>query len=193
MSTDGVSHDKLAMIAILRAQIPATKPKRLLQRWVVSTHAMKTLASRVLDGNTPVEVLRQRMNSNGALAGMMDTHDLISSLPPDQMANASKYRVRHSSYSMYEGKNYPNGHKVYELENAKGVSIRSVADTDKATFMKKARAYIDQDSDIPSAPKQTDLGIYADRITRDAFIGYKGASGITKIKGGFKDPRAARD
>lgn len=193
MSTDGVSHDKLAMIAILRAQIPATKPKRLLQRWVDSTHAMKTLASRVLDGNTPVEVLRQRMNSNGALAGMMDTHDLISSLPPDQMANASKYRVRHSSYSMYEGKNYPNGHKVYELENAKGVSIRSVADTDKATFMKKARAYIDQDSGIPSAPKQTDLGIYADRITRDAFIGYKGASGITKIKGGFKDPRAARD
>ncbi len=193
MSTDGVSHDKLAMIAILRAQIPATKPKRLLQRWVDSTHAMKTLASRVLDGNTPVEVLRQRMNSNGALAGMMDTHDLISSLPPDQMANASKYRVRHSSYSMYEGKNYPNGHKVYELENAKGVSIRSVADTDKATFMKKARAYIDQDSGIPSAPKQTDLGIYADRITRDAFIGYKGASGVTKIKGGFKDPRAARD
>lgn len=193
MSTDGVSHDKLAMIAILRAQIPATKPKRLLQRWVDSTHAMKTLASRVLDGNTPVEVLRQRMNSNGTLAGMMDTHDLISSLPPDQMANASKYRVRQSSYSMYEGKNYPNGHKVYELETAKGASVRGVVDTDKAAFMKKARAYIDQESGRPAAPKQTDLGIYADRITRDAFIGYKGASGVTKIKGGFKDPRAARD
>lgn len=193
MSTDGVSHDKLAMIAILRAQIPATKPKRLLQRWVDSTHAMKTLASRVLDGNTPVEVLRQRMNSNGALAGMMDTHDLISSLPPDQMANASKYRVRQSSYSMYEGKRYPNGHTVYELETAKGASVRGVVDTDKAAFMKKARAYIDQESGRPAAPKQTDLGIYADRITRDAFIGYKGASGVTKIKGGFKDPRAARD
>lgn len=193
MSTDGVSHDKLAMIAILRAQIPATKPKRLLQRWVDSTHAMKTLASRVLDGNTPVEVLRQRMNSNGALAGMMDTHDLISSLPPDQMANASKYRVRHSSYSMYEGKNYPNGFKIYELETAKGARVGGIADADKATFMDKARAYIDQESGRPAAPKQTDLGIYADRTTRDAFIGYKGASGITKIKGGFKDPRAARD
>lgn len=193
MSTDGVSHDKLALLAILRAQIPASKPKRFLQRWVDSAHAMKTLSAQVLDGQVSVEDLRQRMTSNGSLAGMKDTHDLIASLPPEQMASASKYRVSHSSYSVYDGKRYPNGHAVYELETAKGASVRGVADTDKAAFMEKARAYIDQESGRAPAPKQTDLGIYANRQTRDVFIGYKGASGVTSVKGGFKDPRDARD
>jgi len=117
---------------------------------------------------------------------MLDTHDLISSIPPEQMAAASKYRVRHSHYSMYEGKEYPApGKSVYELETAKGAAVGGVSDTDKANFMDKARAYIDQQSGGAPASKQTNFTIHVDRQTRDIFIGYKGASEVARIKEGF--------
>ncbi|CAI1616440.1 Antirestriction protein [Serratia quinivorans] len=194
MSADGVGSDKLALLSMLRAQIPPTKPKRLLQRWVESAQTMKGLSGDLLSGRVSVADVREQMRNSKNLRGMLDTHDLISSLPPEQMAAASKYRVRHSHYSMYEGKQYPDpGKSVYELETAKGSAVGGVADTDKANFMDKARAFIDQQSGGAPASKQTNFTIHADRLTRDIFIGYKGASGVARVKEGFKDPRAARD
>jgi len=194
MSDDGVGHDKLALISMLRARIPSTKPKRLLSRWVESAKVMKGLSADLLDGRVSVADVRQKILNSKNLRGMLDTHDLITSLPPEQMAAASKYRVRHSHYSMYEGKRYPEpGKSVYELERANGMVISGVADTDKGNFMDKARAFIDQQSGGAPASKQTNFTIHADRKTRDIFIGYKGASGVARIKEGFKDPRAARD
>ncbi|QPS88840.1 hypothetical protein I6G46_07725 [Serratia plymuthica] len=194
MSDDGVGHDKLALISMIRAQIPSTKPKRLLSRWVESAKVMKGLSADLLNGIISVADVREKILNNKNLRGMLDTHDLISSLPPEQMAAASKYRVRHSHYSMYEGKKYPEpGKSVYELERANGMAISGVADTDKGNFMDKARAFIDQQSGGAPASKQTNFTIQVDRQTRDIFIGYKGASGVARIKEGFKDPRAARD
>lgn len=194
MSADGVGSDKLALLSMLRAQIPPTKPKRLLQRWVESAQTMKGLSGDLLSGRVSVADVREQMRNSKNLRGMLDTHDLISSLPAEQMVAASKYRVRHSHYSMYEGKEYPDsGKSVYELETAKGSAVGGVADTDKANFMDKARAFIEQQSGGPLASKQTNFTIHADRLTRDIFIGYKGASGVARIKEGFKDPRAARD
>ncbi len=193
MSDDGVSSDKLALLSMLRAQIPPTKPKRLLQRWVESAQTMKGLSGDVLYGRVSVADVREKIFNSKNLRGMLDTHDLISSIPPEQMAAASKYRVRHSHYSMYEGKEYPApGKSVYELETAKGAAVGGVSDTDKANFMHKARAYIDQQSGGAPVSKQTNFTIHADRYTRDIFIGYKGASGVARIKEGFKDPRSAR-
>lgn len=194
MSDGGVGHDKLALISMLRAQIPSTKPKRLLSRWVESAKVMKGLSADLLNGRVSVADVREKILNSKNLRGMLDTHDLISSLPPEQMAAASKYRVRHSHYSMYEGKQYPEpGKSVYELERANGMAIGGVADTDKANFMDKARAFIDQQSGGAPVPKQTNFTIHVDRQTRDIFIGYKGASGVARIKEGFKNPRAARD
>jgi len=194
MSDDGVGHDKLALISMLRAQIPSTKPKRLLSRWVESAQMLKGLSADLLNGKVSVADVREKILNSKNLRGMLDTHDLISSLPPEQMAAASKYRVRHSHYSMYEGKKYPEpGKSVYELERANGMAISGVADTDKGNFMDKARAFIEQQSGGAPASKQTNFTIQVDRQTRDIFIGYKGASGVARIKEGFKDPRAARD
>ncbi|NWA70861.1 hypothetical protein HX775_02875 [Serratia proteamaculans] len=194
MSDGGVGHDKLALISMLRAQIPSTKPKRLLSRWVESAQTMKGLSADLLNGKVSVADVREKILNSKNLRGMLDTHDLISSLPPEQMAAASKYRVRHSHYSMYEGRQYPDpGKSVYELERANGMAISGVADTDKGNFMEKARAFIEQDSGATPTSKQTNFTIHVDRQTRDIFIGYKGASGVARIKEGFKDPRAARD
>lgn len=194
MSDGGVGHDKLALISMLRAQIPSTKPKRLLSRWVESAQTMKGISADLLNGKVSVADVREKILNSKNLRGMLDTHDLISSLPPEQMAAASKYRVRHSHYSMYEGKQYPDpGKSVYELETAKGAAVSGVADTDKGNFMEKARAFIEQDSGATPTSKQTNFTIHVDRQTRDIFIGYKGASGVARIKEGFKDPRAARD
>ncbi|OJT42888.1 LPD5 domain-containing protein, partial [Serratia plymuthica] len=194
MSDDGVGHDKLALISMLRAQIPSTKPKRLLSRWVESAKVMKGLSADLLNGRVSVADVREKILNNKNLRGMLDTHDLITSLPPEHMATASKYRVRLSQYTMYEGKQYPSpGKQIYELETAKGATVSGVSGTDKTDFMDKARAFIEQDSGAKPASKQTNFTIHVDRKTRDIFIGYKGASGVARIKEGFKDPRAARD
>ncbi|MBL3524113.1 hypothetical protein IM876_15650 [Serratia plymuthica] len=194
MSDDGVGHDKLALISMLRAQIPSTKPKRLLSRWVESAKVMKGLSADLLNGRVSVADVREKILNNNNLRGMLDTHDLITSLPPEHMATASKYRVRLSQYTMYEGKQYPSpGKQIYELETAKGAIVSGVSGTDKTDFMDKARAFIEQDSGAKPASKQTNFTIHVDRKTRDIFIGYKGASGVARIKEGFKDPRAARD
>ncbi len=194
MSAGGISHDKLAMISILRAQIPPTKPKRLLQRWVESAQVMKGLSADLLEGRVSVSDVREQMRASSNLRGMLETHDFISSLPPEQMATASKYRIRQSQYSMYAGKQYPApGKLIYELETAKGKTVSGVSDADKEKFMDKARAYVEQESGSSSVPKQTNFGIFLDRKKRDVFIGYKGASGIARVKEGFKDARKARD
>ena len=194
MSDGGVGHDKLALISMLRAQIPSTKPKRLLSRWVESAKVMKGLSADLLDGRVSVADVRQKILNGKNLRGMLDTHDLITSLPPEHMATASKYRVRQSQYTMYEGKQYPSpGKKIYELETVKGKTVSGVSGSDKTDFMDKARAFVEQDSGTKPASKQTNFTIHADRKTRDIFIGYKGASGVARIKEGFKDPRAARD
>ncbi|CAI2431698.1 LPD38 domain-containing protein [Serratia liquefaciens] len=194
MSAGGISHDKLAMISILRAQIPPTKPKRLLQRWVESAQVMKGLSADLLEGRVSVSDVREQMRASSNLRGMLETHDFISSLPPEQMATASKYRIRQSQYSMYAGKQYPApGKLIYELETAKGKTVSGVSDADKDKFMNKARAYVEQESGSSSVPKQTNFGIFLDRKKRDVFIGYKGASGIARVKEGFKDARKARD
>lgn len=140
MSADGVGSVKLALLSMLRAQIPPTKPKCLLQRCVESAQTMKGLSADLFSGKVSVADVREQMSNSRSLRGMLDTHDLMSSLPPEQMVAASKYRVRHSHYSMYEGKEYPApGKSSYELETAKGSTVGGVADTDKANFMDMLR------------------------------------------------------
>ncbi|EJG5924636.1 hypothetical protein NAE50_003055 [Salmonella enterica] len=192
LAADGTDSKTLALLALLRAQIPA-KPRTSARvaRWAGQVQEMREVAGKLLDGSLSADsfIDRIRPEKGAHYRGLVNTWDMLHQLSPAQMARAADYRISTHAWSLFDGKQHNPPKVVHSLENEKG---RRVLDSeDLHDLNKKAKAYFDQLSATPeSADSKTKLDIYQHRRTGDVFIAY--GKNKTLLQGGFKTVAEAR-
>ncbi|GKX50630.1 LPD38 domain-containing protein [Budvicia aquatica] len=198
LAENGVETDKLATLAVLRAQIP-TKPKssHRLDAWADRTKVLRDFAQEVLTGKHDLNAVRSRMKESNKTRAIDDTIELINMFPAEQMDVAANYRVTSGHYTFFNGEDLKRGATRYLLEDSKGRSFMSVNAKSLEELLPKAKEFIQQmhfteeSNTAPTSTKQAKIQIFTNRSTKNVFIGYRGATADVKLKEGFKDTREA--
>ncbi|WP_447722970.1 LPD38 domain-containing protein [Edwardsiella tarda] len=193
MARAGTDNKTLALLALLRGQIPV-KPRspHKLRRWIQQVQQTREIAGQVLAGTLPVDSYMERLRQDKGeyTQRMLHTWELLSGLPAAQLTPAASYRVHSASYSLFDGQEYDPPKVIYTLENAQGRALLSSADRDD--LYRQARAYFAQQANEPSsADERTSFEIYKNRATQEIFIGY--GKNKTPLKSGFSSIAEARD
>ncbi|EPC5192540.1 LPD5 domain-containing protein [Edwardsiella piscicida] len=193
MARAGTDNKTLALLALLRGQIPV-KPRspHKLRRWIQQVQQTRDIAGQVLAGTLPVDsyVERLRQDKGAHIQRMLHTWELLSGLPAAQLTPAASYRVHSASYSLFDGQEYDPPKVIYTLENAQGRALLSSAD--RNDLYRQARAYFAQQAIAsPSADERTSFEIYKNRATQEIFIGY--GKNKTPLKTGFSSLAEARN
>ncbi|EHM2355255.1 hypothetical protein KD625_002952 [Salmonella enterica subsp. enterica serovar Bonariensis] len=192
LAADGIDSKTLALLALLRAQIPV-KPRisPRVARWAGQVQEMREVAGKLLDGSLSADsfIDRIRPEKGTHYRGLVNTWDMLHQLSPAQMARAADYRISTHAYSLFNGKQHNPPKVVHTLENEKG--HRVLDSEDLHDLHKKAKAYFDQQSASPEpADSKTKLDIYQNRRTGEVFIAY--GKNKTSLQGGFKTVAEAR-
>lgn len=197
----GISGRHLAFIAIAREQIPA-KPRKSykVKRWAEQVRVLRDFSAKLMSGEYGLpDALAERLRGSAFLRNLADTAEVIQTIDPSLLPQAAKWQVKSGSYVGFNGQRFNPPKTFYTLLDDKG---RQVMDGGKMLhaetldgIVEPARAAILQAlgralSDQPK--RQTPTGIYQDRTTKTFFIGFKGQSGVIRLKAGFETATDAR-
>lgn len=197
LASEGVDPDKLAFIAMARGSIPS-KPRASykMDRWVDYVGKVKEGINRVLkEGAKPHDEINllDHFSLGRNLNGAKEALSVIAKASPAKLNDISKYRIVSGSYSIYAGKKYNPSKVFYTIEKAGArVNFDSASDT-LADAQAKLSSLIEAESKVTTkGAKHSKISIYRDRYTKQTYLGWKGSSGVLKIKE-FDSPKDARD
>jgi len=192
----GVSAESVALIAAMRSEIPS-KPRvaRKVARWAEKVNTLKSFASDLMSSERDVASVMQRMrNHSSNLTAIVDALPSIAKADTETLKTVSGYRINSGSFSVFGGKTYSPSKVFYFIErNGRPIydgASESLSDV-QALLTKVIKA--DQaDGSNAKNGKKSKISVYRDRYTKDIYLGWKGASGVLKIKS-FNDLTAARE
>ncbi|TIV83892.1 MAG: hypothetical protein E5V64_06020 [Mesorhizobium sp.] len=198
----GVNRASLAMIAVAREQIPS-KPRvnYKVKRWAEQVRVLRDFANKLLTGEySDPALLAERMRGTAYLRNIADTARMIEDLDPSVLPQAAKWQVKSGSYTRFMGYSGP-AKTFYYLLDDKGRFVKNPADNTMISgetfddIVDPARAFLRAElskEESGAAKRQTPTGIYQDRTTKTYFIGFKGQSGVIRLKAGFETAQDAR-
>lgn len=200
LAESGVERRVLAVTALIRDEIPA-KPRKgyKVDRWAKQVKTLRDFAAGLMSGRLSEEEFRKRLLDAPTLSNLANTADLIADLPLSKLSEAAKWRVRSGNYTIFEGVKLEGSTRLLTLSDADG---RMVRDKDgrvisaktfeelKAAALPIMRAALSDDT--PAPKKRTPVAVYSDRTTKAIFIGFKGQSGVIRLKSGFASVKDAR-
>ncbi len=190
---NGLSNDTAALIAVLRNSLP-TKPRvaHRLGVWVNHTNGVKQFVAGLLDGSKRIEDLSQKH-----VAYRESSQDILRTLPSLAKADlsvlkeASNYRITSGSYSMFGGKRYSPSKTFYHI-SYKGKEQTSTASENLNDVQQTLDNLIADLNQNGVKEKQSNIGVYQDRHTKQVFLGWKGSKGVLRIQN-FDTSKIARD
>ncbi|PJC87854.1 PLxRFG domain-containing protein [Vibrio sp. HA2012] len=190
---NGLSKDTAALIAVLRNSLP-TKPRvaHRLGVWVNHTNGVKEFVAGLLDGSKRIEDLSQKY-----VAYRESSQDILRTLPSLAKADlsvlkeASNYRITSGSYSMFGGKRYSPSKTFYHI-SYKGKEQTSTASENLNDVQQTLDNLIADLNQNGVKEKQSNIGVYQDRHTKQVFLGWKGSKGVLRIQN-FDTSKIARD
>lgn len=192
----GVSAESVALIAAMRSEIPS-KPRvaRKVARWAEKVNTLKSFASDLMSGERDVASVMQRMrNHSSNLSAIVDAIPSIAKADTETLKIVSGYRINSGSFSVFGGKTYSPSKVFYFIER-NGRPIYDGASeslSDVQALLTKAIKADQADGSNATNGKKSKISVYRDRYTKDIYLGWKGASGVLKIKS-FNDLTAARE
>lgn len=177
MAEAGVDREKLAAIAMRRAEIPA-KPRRAtkLRFWAEDVQRIKELTQQVLDGElSPADMVDDK-NSRNSLP-------IIAQADINNLAKAAVYRVNaFSGFARNADGKKVEGNKLYHV--IKNNEYRRLGDAYETLEEAQAAlaAEIEKLGTEKGSKKQSKISAYKDRRTGEVYLGWKGATGILRLK-----------
>jgi hypothetical protein len=212
LAEEGVSIEALALVAVMREQIP-TKPRRgyKLSRWVEQVEMMRRFADNVLKGDSSPANVKRMMRSPEymrSLQNIAHTADVIQDLPASALEWAAKFRVEAGSYSMLNAIYYSPSKTFFRLATPKGVGAMRRDDgvtshvghyetleeiTGPAREFIQSTMQTKGEGENQKTKRLTPIQLYKDRNDGSIFIGFKGRTGVIRLKARFDDPKAARE
>lgn len=196
LAEKGVSAESIALMAAMRSEIPP-KPRvaRKVARWAEKVNTLKSFAADLMNGDRDVESVMQRMrNHSSKLAAIVDAIPSIAKADLDTLKSVADYRINSGSFSIFGGKTYSPSKVFYFIERNGRPVYDGASETlsDVQALLTKVIKADQADSASATSGKKSKISVYRDRYTKDIYLGWKGASGVLKIKS-FNDLSAARE
>ncbi|WPJ21802.1 DdrB-like ParB superfamily domain [Pseudoalteromonas phage vB_Pun_Y3] len=201
LAEKGVSAESMALMAAMRSEIPP-KPRvaRKVARWAEKVNTLKSIASSLVSGELDAKGVMQRMRDQETnLSSAINLPAIANAVPAiakadiDTLKTVSDYRINSGSFSVFGGKQYKPSKTFYFIErNSKPVyegASENLSDV-QALLTKQVQAE-QPSTGAGNGAKQSKISVYIDRYTKQSYLGWKGASGILKIKE-FKNTTDAR-
>jgi hypothetical protein len=193
---NGASVESVALMAAMRSEVPA-KPRLSYKasRWAEKVNTLKSFAADLMNGDRDVESVMQRMrNHSSKLAAIVDAIPSIAKADLDTLKSVADYRINSGSFSIFGGKTYSPSKVFYFIERNGRPVYDGASETlsDVQALLTKVIKADQADSASATSGKKSKISVYRDRYTKDIYLGWKGASGVLKIKS-FNDLSAARE
>jgi DNA repair protein RadC len=199
MLASGMEPRRVAAVRALRDLIPR-KPSTgwKLRRWTEGLISTRTIIQRLVEPTNPISIER----FNAILADspeMRDQVDLYDALGYPLMLEAKGWKLRQKQgYTTFNGQPTKASDIVSYMEKDYRMdwNLTSVVpDGDwrrgYSQTLEKFRDQLQAKAAKPAEAKKIDFQFYSDRTTGDIFIGKKGASGVIRLKPGFKSVKEA--
>lgn len=200
LAESGIERRVLAVTALIRDEIPA-KPRKgyKVDRWAKQVRTLRDFAAGLMSGRLSEEEFRRRLLDAPTLSNLANTADLIADLPLWKLSEAAKWRVRSGNYTIFEGIKLEGSTRLLTLSDADGRIVRDkdgrVISAKTFEELKAAAQPIMREAlsdEAPTAKKRTPVAVYSDRTAKTIFIGFKGQSGVIRLKSGFENVKDAR-
>ncbi|TMP48731.1 LPD38 domain-containing protein [Pseudoalteromonas sp. S1688] len=193
---NGASVESVSLMAAMRSEVPA-KPRLSykVSRWAEKVNTLKSFAADLMNGDRDVESVMQRMrNHSSKLAAIVDAIPSIAKADLDTLKSVADYRINSGSFSIFGGKTYSPSKVFYFIERNGRPVYDGASETlsDVQALLTKVIKAEQADSSSATSGKKSKISVYRDRYTKDIYLGWKGASGVLKIKS-FNDLSAARE
>lgn len=196
LADNGTDREALALIAAMRAQIPP-KPRMTFKvdRWVNNVNELKTMALSLIDGSLSVEQVKKAMSTKSSdLSGIVNAAPVLAKADLSLLKGVANYRIQSGRFTVFGGKEYPQGKNLYFISRD-GRTMYDGASETLSEVQELLSKIITADQESGAAgtkTKQSKIDVYTDRYTKQAFLGWKGANGVLRIKT-FESVPAARD
>lgn len=197
MAGEGVVPEHLAFIAIARGSIKS-KPRASykLGSWVSHVEKVKQKIKQVLNNEVTASKAINELSSTagyGALNGANDAIKVIAKASPGKLKDVAGYRITSGQYSVYQGVEYKPSKVMFNIEK-KGTRFNFDTATETLAEAQERLAEIIQaeNESTTKKGKHSKISTYLNRLTKEVYLGWKGASGILKIKT-FKTTGEARN
>ena len=177
MAEAGIDQEKLAAIAMRRAEIPA-KPRRAtkLRFWAEDVQRIKELTQQVLDGElSPADMVDDRSSRN--------TLPVIAQVDINNLAKAAVYRISEfKGFARQADGTRISGDKLYHIR--KGNDMRRLGDAYETLEEVQAAlaTELEKLGTEKRTKKQSKISAYRDRRTGEVYLGWKGATGVLRLK-----------
>ena len=148
-----------------------------------------------MNGEREITSVMQRMrNHSSKLAAIVDAVPPIAKADLDTLKSVADYRISSGSFSVFGGKKYSPNKVFYFIERNGRPVYDGASETlsDVQALLAKVIKANQADASNATGGKKSKISVYRDRYTKDIYLGWKGASGVLKIKS-FDDLGAARD
>jgi site-specific DNA-cytosine methylase/DNA repair protein RadC len=199
MLASGMEPRRVAAVRALRDLIPR-KPSTgwKLRRWTEGLISTRTIIQRLVDPSNPIAIERFNLLLADA-PEMRDQVELYDALGYPLMLEAKGWKLRQKQgYTTFNGQPTKASDIVSYMEKDYRMAwnLSSVVpDGDwrrgYSQTLEKFRAHLQAQAAKPAEAKKIDFQFYSDRTTGDIFIGKKGASGVIRLKPGFKSVKEA--
>lgn len=202
LAEEGVDGKSLALVALLRDQIP-NKPRRgwKLKRWAEDVEKKRKLAKEILEQGDKF-TRNWRLIDELSEVDILATAEAIKDVPAVDLPKAAKYKVAVSNFSLAEGVKYdppkalwfikgPNDRRL--SSNMGGIDLVDNEADAVAAAKRIVAKLVASETEARPRSKYTDVGVYRDRQSKEFFIAFKVRSSVIRIKGGFDDIVSARE
>lgn len=196
LSSEGVDPKVLALIAAMRAEIPA-KPRigHRVRIWSDKVRVLRDFAKQLLEGELSADQVLGQMRGRSALGELADTVPVLARLPASLLKSASKWRITSGSYTVFAGERLERPTTIYVLEDPaqrlvtgiRGGTAEAITD---AAVKHLTKVLGDQPA---GAGRVSKIEVYQDRMSKQYMLGYKGAGGVVRLKTNFATSRDARN
>lgn len=203
LAAAGVDRHALALIAVARERIPP-KPRKgwKVAHWSEQVRVLRDFAHSLLDGSYDAGAVKARMKGNAFLMPLANTAEVLAALDPELLPKAAKWSVDSGSFSAFGGQRFEKSKLLYTLRDDQGRYAKSdgayiqaeTLDGIKEPALTVIRSALGQTD--AAIPRRTLIGLYGDRASKTVFLGFKGQSGVIRLKSGFataKDARSYRE
>lgn len=180
---EGGNRTTIAFIALLRDSIPP-KPKKpyLVARWAPKVEKAKGLVRLALSDQEGMASLISSLESSNYIPNFKHVIDVIKSVSPEKTKEAATYRIRDQQYRSYDGVKYDPPKTLYmvhknALRKQMSKPLETIEDAKKELVSR-----LETPIDNVKAKPQKKLGVYTDRYSKQVFVGWKGATGVLRVK-----------
>ncbi|MGI2079155.1 LPD38 domain-containing protein [Shewanella putrefaciens] len=196
LADNGSDREALALIAAMRAQIPP-KPRMTFKvdRWVNNVNELKTMALSLIDGSLTVDQVKKAMSTkSNDLSGIANAAPVLAKADLSLLKGVANYRIQSGRFTVFGGKEYPQGKNLYFITRDGRTMYDGASETlsEVQVLLSKIITADQEGGAAGPKAKQSKIDVYTDRYTKQAFLGWKGAKGVLRIKT-FESVPAARD